>query len=256
MIDVQMTKQCLTANLRERNTHAKRRNTQKKGLKRLKNSATILGSFSLNNLIILVLAFGFIYFAGESKVKEDKTPITLTEEQRQFEEAYWGRLKKLECGNHPTCCNTLPKDPGGETCFGLSASSHPHCLALAKGMIGSTEKVAMICIHEYYFVGMGIKALPISWIPYVLDYAIHSGVIAIFDLQRVIGIKADGVIGKKTIERLNKIKLYRKKYISKYIDIREKHLQQDRIHKGVFKDNFQKRIKVMRDRLRGSYESI
>ena len=91
-----------------------------------------------------------------------------------------------------------PRDPGGETRYGISKRAYPNI------DIKSLSKEAAIEIyrHDYW---MKIKGdyLPQSLRLMMLDSAVNLGVFrAAYIPQGVVGVKQDGIIGRITLEAL------------------------------------------------------
>jgi lysozyme family protein len=91
-----------------------------------------------------------------------------------------------------------PVDPGGVTKFGISQRSYPQ-LDIANL---TYDQAKDIYIRDYY-VGHNVHLLPSDLQEPVLDYAVHSGQqTAIRALQRLAGVKDDGIIGVKTLDAI------------------------------------------------------
>lgn len=87
-------------------------------------------------------------------------------------------------------------DPGGVTKYGISQRSFPR-LDIATLTYEDAKKI----YQEEFFTKHGLNFLPIFIQEQVLDFAVHSGpVTAIRYLQKVLGLKQDGVIGKDTVQ--------------------------------------------------------
>lgn len=93
-----------------------------------------------------------------------------------------------------------PKDPGGRTIYGISERSHPEAWANGAPTLDQAKKI--------YFNGYWKPcrcqdlALPLALM--VFDYAVNSGPRrAVQDLQKLLGVVADGVIGPRTIAAAN-----------------------------------------------------
>lgn len=89
-----------------------------------------------------------------------------------------------------------PKDPGGETKFGITKRSYPH-MDIAR----ITEEDAIIIYHRDYWQRIGGDQLPADVANFVLDSAVNMGVSrAIKFLQSACNVKADGALGPVTIK--------------------------------------------------------
>jgi lysozyme family protein len=90
-------------------------------------------------------------------------------------------------------------DSGGETNFGISKKAYPDL-----DIKNLTEAQARAIYEQDYSIKPGINKLPKIIQPFLFDYAVNSGpIIAIKALQRAIGVNPDGVVGPKTIDRIN-----------------------------------------------------
>lgn len=92
-----------------------------------------------------------------------------------------------------------PRDPGGETKFGISRRSYPD--EDIKGM--TIERAKSIYLRDFWAVAR-CDVLPESIRFDVFDMAVNSGVTAaIRVLQRAAGTTPDGVIGPLTLGAVN-----------------------------------------------------
>lgn len=88
-----------------------------------------------------------------------------------------------------------PRDPGGETNFGISKRAHP-----GEDIKNLTlERAKQIYFHDYWVpAGCAQFVEPVA--VQLFDTAVNAGVsVAIKQLQRAVGVKDDGVIGPKTV---------------------------------------------------------
>lgn len=106
-----------------------------------------------------------------------------------------------------------PKDPGGATNYGVTQKVYD-AYRQRKGLKPQSvraiddEEVAAIYKRQYWDA---VKAddLPSGLDYVVFDYAVNSGPSrAIKDLQRVVGVPADGVIGNVTLAAINDIDVF------------------------------------------------
>jgi lysozyme family protein len=89
-----------------------------------------------------------------------------------------------------------PRDPGGETQWGISKRQYPN-VDIARL---SAEDAREIYRRDYWYPIRG-DDLPVPVAICLFDYAVNSGVEpAARALQRILGVTVDGVIGKQTIE--------------------------------------------------------
>jgi len=87
-----------------------------------------------------------------------------------------------------------PKDPGGETNWGISKRAFPD-----EDIKGMTRAEAVRIYYNYYWQAPGIAALPIELAFQVFDAGINLGTTtAIRMLQSVVGVPADGQVGPQT----------------------------------------------------------
>lgn len=87
-----------------------------------------------------------------------------------------------------------PKDPGGETNFGISKRAFPK-----EDIKGMTRERAIAIYQKKYWDAARCSEIPESLQPIYFDTAVNAGVVtAIRLLQIAAGIEADGVFGEKT----------------------------------------------------------
>lgn len=96
-------------------------------------------------------------------------------------------------------------DPGGETKYGISKRAFPK--EDIKNL--TIERAKQLYLTHYYrpckidLIRNELLAI------HVFDFAVNAGVgRAAKTLQKLIGIDQDGIIGRKTLERLNMITIY------------------------------------------------
>lgn len=94
-----------------------------------------------------------------------------------------------------------PKDPGGETKYGISKRSYPN--ENIKGM--TLERAKQIYMHDFW-APAGCDSLPDAIRFDVFDTAVNSGVrTAIRLLQRACEAHDDGILGPLTLQALQSI---------------------------------------------------
>lgn len=103
-----------------------------------------------------------------------------------------------------------PKDPGGRTNMGVTQrvyDSWRRSRGLAPRDVWTIELSEALAIYNaQYLDPIRYDDLPAGLGYAVADYAVNSGVSrAARDLQREIGVKADGIIGQITLARLDEI---------------------------------------------------
>ena len=96
---------------------------------------------------------------------------------------------------HEGCFSDDPKDAGGLTRWGISQKNHPDVNVSTLTIEQATE----IYKKEYWDVcRCGEMPSALSFV--VFDVAVNQGVgVAIRDLQKILGVKVDGVIGPDTL---------------------------------------------------------
>ena len=88
-----------------------------------------------------------------------------------------------------------PSDPGGLTNFGISQRAYPNL-----DIRNLTSLQAMALYHKDYWTPIHGDELPDAVSFALLDWAVNSGVSeAIKELQRVLSLTMDGVMGSQTI---------------------------------------------------------
>lgn len=92
-----------------------------------------------------------------------------------------------------------PRDPGGETKFGISKRSYP-----AEDIKGLTLERAKAIYRRDFWGVAGCDAVPDAIKFDLFDMAVNSGpVTAIKTLQRSAGVTPDGLLGPITLQALN-----------------------------------------------------
>ncbi len=119
-----------------------------------------------------------------------------------------------------------PKDPGGETKFGISKRTYPFL---------DIKNLTLDKAKELYFMDYWEKvkadALPSTIQLAVFDAAVNQGpAFAVGTLQACLGVKVDNVIGPKTLEALSKadarklLRAYMDRRLLRYFEARNAHL--------------------------------
>lgn len=94
-----------------------------------------------------------------------------------------------------------PRDPGGETKFGISKRSYP-----AEDIKGMTLDRAKAIYRRDFWGPAGCDAVPDAVKFDLFDMAVNSGpVTAIKTLQRAAGVTPDGLLGPITLQAINSI---------------------------------------------------
>jgi lysozyme family protein len=100
-----------------------------------------------------------------------------------------------------------PRDPGGETKYGISKRSYPH--EDIKNL--TVERAAMIYERDFFRPHKLDQLGSVKVAEMVFDWLVHSGAGVVKArervkaLQRLIDVKDDGVVGPKTIAAINQI---------------------------------------------------
>lgn len=109
-------------------------------------------------------------------------------------------------------------DTGGETKYGISKKAYPEV-----DIKNLSLEQARAIYHRDYWQRCKCEFLPDALSVAVFDYAVNSGVRkAIKDLQTVLGVKVDGIIGNQTIGAANR--LPPNKVLSDYMEMRLNYL--------------------------------
>lgn len=92
-----------------------------------------------------------------------------------------------------------PRDPGGETKFGICKKSYPN-----EDIKNLTYERARDIYHRDYWLKAKCDKYPDALSVAVFDYAVNSGVKkASKDLQAALGVTVDGIVGNQTIGAAN-----------------------------------------------------
>ena len=111
-----------------------------------------------------------------------------------------------------------PRDKGGETKYGISKKAYPNI-----DIKNLSLEQARAIYHRDYWQRCKCEFLPDALSVAVFDYAVNSGVRkAIRDLQAVLGVKVDGIIGNQTIGAANRLPA--KKVLNDFLDLRLEYL--------------------------------
>lgn len=94
-----------------------------------------------------------------------------------------------------------PKDGGGRTQYGIAEVSHPEAWADGKVTLEEARNI----YFTKYVQGPGFSHIKDWRLQHQLvDFGVNSGpVVAIRNLQQVVGVEVDGILGPKTLERVN-----------------------------------------------------
>jgi len=95
-----------------------------------------------------------------------------------------------------------PKDPGGETKYGISKRSYP--LEDIKNL--NIERAKIIYRMDYWNKVKGDE-LPYPLNMFVFDAAVNQGIIPAIDmLQKTLGVARDGILGVETIKAAQELR--------------------------------------------------
>ena len=138
-----------------------------------------------------------------------------------------------------------PKDPGGATDRGITQRTYDgwrQSKGLSpKSVRGIPKHVAEEIIEKEYFDRSGADLLPVGLDYTVSDYAVNSGVSrAVKDLQRSIGVTADGIYGPVT----NAAVMRHENIPAVIIAVNERRwrFMQSLKHFPTFKDGWERRV--------------
>lgn len=96
---------------------------------------------------------------------------------------------------HEGCFSDDPDDSGGLTRWGISQKNHPD--VDIRNL--TREQATTIYQNEYWNAGK-CNDMPSSLAFVVFDMAVNQGVgVAVRDLQKLLGVKVDGIIGPETM---------------------------------------------------------
>lgn len=113
-----------------------------------------------------------------------------------------------------------PKDPGGETKFGISKRAYPHL-----DIKNLTQEQADQIYYSDFWLAMHCDSMKAGMDGFVLDFAINSGVPTVTKcLQRALGVLDDGKIGPMTdaaIRTANPRRVVRLLFVSRAIIMAE-----------------------------------
>lgn len=103
-----------------------------------------------------------------------------------------------------------PSDPGGATNMGIThrtLAAWRKVGAVSKDEVRALGRAEAIQIYEtQYWRTSGADRLPVGVDYAVFDYAVNSGPQrAVKDLQRVLGVAADGIVGLRTLEAAKEV---------------------------------------------------
>lgn len=94
-----------------------------------------------------------------------------------------------------------PRDPGGETIYGITRRDHPDAWADGRPTLDQAKAI----YQRLYWNAVKADALPWPLSLFVFDAAVNQGVsTAVKLLQKTLGTVQDGVLGNNTLAAINK----------------------------------------------------
>ena len=109
-----------------------------------------------------------------------------------------------------------PKDPGGETRYGISKRAFPN-----EDIKNLSKERAYDLYKEHYWDKVKADDLPYPLNFLVFDFAVHSGVKrAVQVLQMVLKVTQDGLIGPRTIAAAQKTGVHLNELCARYMTAR------------------------------------
>lgn len=169
-----------------------------------------------------------------------------TKQYAYFLRNYFPLVMEHECGSLKNCCVILPHANGSKerTCFGLNLKYFPSYHANIKGLSSAQQReVASLVFFKSVYMKNKLNMIKKKWAIQILDFDVHFGRgIAIKTIQKMFGLKRDGIVGRKTIQILNSKESQR--FIPKYIKIRHSKMKSGDNYK-LYGKNFDKRIRCM-----------
>lgn len=128
-----------------------------------------------------------------------------------------------------------PKDPGGETNFGIAKRSYPHL-----NMKTLTKEEAIEIYRQDFWEKCKIELLPPALRLIVFDCAVNQGPgVAVGLLQAAVGAKVDGALGPETLTKLQGLNA--QKVLEKYAALRLERYQRNPKF-AYFGDGWTKRL--------------
>lgn len=131
------------------------------------------------------------------------------------------------------------QDNGGPTNYGISSRIYPN-----EDILGMTPERAKAILYRDYWLNPKINELPDGIVDIVFDSGVVQGQpTAIRNLQKALGVKEDGLIGKNTLDAFNKrdYNTIRDNFISNVHKTEDKYLKNNPSQK-VFEKGHRKRF--------------
>jgi lysozyme family protein len=128
---------------------------------------------------------------------------------------------------------TVPDTSGvgnrGNSLLGITQKSwddYTKRMGLNSSRVEDIKPVQVASFYKDYFKKTGIENLPPDLYRQVFDYSVQSGPPrAIKDLQELVGVKPDGIIGPKTLEAISKYSTQSNELQIDYLNKRMKFLE-------------------------------
>lgn len=135
-----------------------------------------------------------------------------------------------------------PKDPGGETKFGISKRAYPHL-----DIKNLTREQADEIYFNDFWLKMKCDHMPIGMDGFIMDFAVNSGVNRVTKyLQRSLGVLDDGKMGPVTVAALktaNSRRIVRQMFVYRAITFAEAEKENYEEHKhGWFARLFEETV--------------
>ena len=154
----------------------------------------------------------------------------------RFQQIMRNRTQRNEGGysNHPN-------DKGGKTMYGISSKWYPN-----EDIENLTRERANAILYRDYWLKPHINQLPDEFADIVFDDGVVQGQpTAIINLQRALGIQADGIIGPNTLSAFENANYgtVRRNFIRNVNNVEDKYLQNDpsqKVFERGHRDRFNK----------------
>ena len=154
----------------------------------------------------------------------------------RFQQSMRNRTQRNEGGysNHPN-------DKGGKTMYGISSKWYPN-----EDIENLTRERANAILYRDYWLKPHINQLPDEFADIVFDDGVVQGQpTAIINLQRALGIQADGIIGPNTLSAFENANYgtVRRNFIRNVNNVEDKYLQNDpsqKVFERGHRDRFNK----------------
>ena len=219
--------------------------------------------FITSYILLLTLAFALIRCISLGKKTtplepEPPKPKLAIDYFEEYKKKYWKYHLANECVFPNKCCDILPHDKGKYTCYGVATKNNPEFHEVIKKIeaylklhedlkefdSSFVEPLAQSQLFKLYYEKPNIHKIKNDKLRFaVYDYCVHSGQKrAIRALQKVCGVKADGILGSQTLKKCDDIP------IDKYIKARFDWVRSLPIYK-VYPKGMENRMKKLRQQV-------